>query len=159
MTEDASGILHLTVDKNVVSGGNVQAPDVFFNYTVTDSLGHTAVATADIKAINVTPGNNALDLTGLFVNPYNFSYVDGTKGSDTFKGGAGNDTFVGGAGGDSFSGGTGNDTFKYTAITDSQPGSGKFDTISDFTHGSDKIDFSAISGLNSTVQSVTVNNL
>ncbi|WMT72033.1 DUF4347 domain-containing protein [Bradyrhizobium sp. Ash2021] len=159
VTEDASGILHLTVDKNVVSGGNVQAPDVFFNYTVTDSLGHTAVATADIKAINVTPGNNALDLTGPLVNPYNFSYIDGTKGSDTFKGGAGNDTFVGGAGADSFSGGTGNDTFKYTAITDSQPGSGKFDTISDFTHGSDKIDFSAISGLNSTVQSVAVNNL
>ena len=45
------------------------------------------------------------------------------------------------------SGGAGADTFKYNAITDSRPGVGNFDIITDFAHGSDKIDFSAITGL------------
>ena len=41
-----------------------------------------------------------------------------------------------------------NDTFAYRATSESQPGSGKFDTITDFTSLSDKFDFSAITGIN-----------
>jgi Ca2+-binding RTX toxin-like protein len=73
--------------------------------------------------------------------------LTGTSGQDVIIGFGGNDTIIGGGGGDSLTGGTGNDTFKYNAITDSQPGAGKFDTIFDFTHGSDKIDFTNIAGI------------
>ena len=56
--------------------------------------------------------------------------------------------------------GTGsNDGFVFKAITDSQPGVGHFDTITDFTHNSDHIDFAALNGLNSTVQAVTFHSL
>ena len=40
-------------------------------------------------------------------------------------------------------GGAGNDTFVFTAVADSKPGAGNFDTIDDFTSG-DRIDLSAI---------------
>jgi hypothetical protein len=43
-------------------------------------------------------------------------------------------------------GGAGNDTFVFKSITDSQPGVGHFDTITDFTHNSDHIDLSSIAG-------------
>ena len=73
--------------------------------------------------------------------------LSGAGGNDALYGNSGNDTLIGNGGADVMSGGAGNDTFKYNAITDSQPGVGKFDTILDFTHNSDKIDFSAITGL------------
>ena len=56
-------------------------------------------------------------------------------------------------------GGGDHDTFVFKAITDSQPDAGNFDTITNFTHNSDHFDFTAISGLNSTVQAVTFNSL
>src|SRR6185436_6296300 len=73
---------------------------------------------------------------------------------DTINGGAGNDLLVGGAGGDNLTGGIGSDTFAYTAATDSSQGVGNFDTISDFTHAVDKIDFTNIAGINDTQGSV-----
>ncbi len=73
----------------------------------------------------------------------------GGSGKDTLSGGADNDNLSGGGGGDQLTGGTGNDTFTYTAPTDSQPGTGHFDTITDFTHVTgpgehDSIDLSLI---------------
>ena len=51
-------------------------------------------------------------------------------------------------------GGTGADKFIYIATADSKPGA--IDIISSFTTGSDKLDFTAISGFNgATVQVVT----
>jgi hypothetical protein len=74
-------------------------------------------------------------------------------------GGAGNDTLSGGKGGDYLAGGTGIDTFKYTAVTDSQPGTvltnvANYDTITLFEHGIDHIKFFAniTGGTNLTVQ-------
>ena len=43
-------------------------------------------------------------------------------------------------------GSSGNDTFVFKAITNSQPGAGHFDTITDFTHSLDHIDLTAIAG-------------
>jgi hypothetical protein len=68
----------------------------------------------------------------------------GTADGDIILGNTGNDRIIGGGGADLLSGNAGADTFVYKALTDSQPGAGRFDTISDFTHNSDKIDFSAI---------------
>ena len=43
-------------------------------------------------------------------------------------------------------GGAGSDTFVFKAVSDSQPGAGQFDTITDFAHNSDHIDLTAIAG-------------
>ena len=72
-------------------------------------------------------------------------------------GGAGNDTITGGGGADTLTGGLGNETFVYTALANSTPATP--DLITDFSHGADKIDFSAISGLNSNTQPVAINFL
>ncbi|WP_164751035.1 MULTISPECIES: VCBS domain-containing protein [unclassified Mesorhizobium] len=69
----------------------------------------------------------------------------GQGANDTLSGGDGNDRLVGGAGADTLSGGLGADTFYYgSAVADSAPGAGSFDTITDFVHGVDKIDLSSI---------------
>ena len=70
----------------------------------------------------------------------------GSANADTLIGGPQNDTFIGGGGGDTMKGGGGSDTFVFKTITDSQPGTGHFDTITDFTAGTDRIDLSAIVG-------------
>ncbi len=46
----------------------------------------------------------------------------------------------------------GNDTFVFKATTDSQSGAGNFDTINNFTHGSDHLDFTAIALANNVQQ-------
>jgi Ca2+-binding RTX toxin-like protein len=94
-----------------------------------------------------------------------FSYADGTTGTfvevaldtafgatpdssvvaNTVIGGDGDDTIVAAAG-NTLTGGNGNDAFVFKAITDSQPGAGQFDTITDFTPNSDHIDLTAIAG-------------
>ena len=56
-----------------------------------------------------------------------------------------------GNGGNTLTGTAGSDTFVFKAITNSQPGAGNFDTITNFTHNSDHIDLTAIAGAN-TVQ-------
>jgi hypothetical protein len=51
-------------------------------------------------------------------------------------------------GGNTLQGTAGSDTFVFKAVTDSQPGAGNFDTITNFTHISDHIDLTAIAGAN-----------
>jgi Ca2+-binding RTX toxin-like protein len=58
----------------------------------------------------------------------------GTSGNDTLSGSSWNDTLIGGAGNDVMSGGAGSDYFVFKA------GFGQ-DTISDFTAGSDILEF------------------
>jgi len=68
-------------------------------------------------------------------------YLSGYIGADSLDGGSGNDTSIGGAGWDSMTGGSGADVFRYTAIADA---AAHFEEITDFTQGTDKIDFSLI---------------
>ena len=69
--------------------------------------------------------------------------LESGAGSDTLIGNDGGDTLVGGGGADSLTGGAGADLFLFGANSDSATGVGR-DTISDFTHGSDHIDLSAL---------------
>jgi Ca2+-binding RTX toxin-like protein len=108
-------------------------------------LGVIADPTGAITEANES--NNVSNVVPVILGTAGSDTLTGTSAQDLIIGFGGNDTIIGGGGGDSLTGGAGNDTFKYKAITDSQPGAGKFDTILDFTHGSDKIDFSAITGL------------
>ncbi len=61
--------------------------------------------------------------------------LSGGAGHDKLNGGAGNDTLLGGSGNDMLEGGSGSDRFVFAA------GFGN-DTITDFTRGTDKIQFS-----------------
>ncbi len=74
----------------------------------------------------------------------------GTALSDTITAATTGSTIVGGGGGDLLKAGSGPDTFVYLTIADSKPGTGTFDTIQNFTHGQDKIDFTNIAGINAS---------
>lgn len=67
-------------------------------------------------------------------------FLDGGIGNDTINGGRGNDMIVGGAGIDTLTGGLGADTFVFNSLNDVA----RYDRITDFQHGVDKIDVSAI---------------
>jgi Ca2+-binding RTX toxin-like protein len=68
--------------------------------------------------------------------------LNGGGGADTLIGGAGNDTLVGGSGADILTGGLDADRFVFGALADSAPGTP--DLVTDFVHGTDILDFSAI---------------
>ncbi|MGO7892646.1 calcium-binding protein, partial [Rhizobium leguminosarum] len=69
--------------------------------------------------------------------------LDGGAGADKLNGGAGKDIIIGGAGKDIMTGGAYSDTFVFKAPTEIGSGSNR-DVITDFQHGVDKMDFSAI---------------
>jgi Ca2+-binding RTX toxin-like protein len=74
--------------------------------------------------------------------------LQGGVGNDLIIGNGGNDTFVGGGGADILFGGSGHDAFVYNAITDSTPAS--HDTIFNFNHSTDQIEFAGIAGITSS---------
>ena len=89
--------------------------------------------------------------------------IIGLAGNDTIYGDAGNDRIIGGLGADYMTGGPGNDVFVFNSIRDSAPGQSGYinngilswlsghglrDIITDFTHGQDKLDLSAIDANN-----------
>jgi Ca2+-binding RTX toxin-like protein len=120
--------------------------------------------TPNTLTINVTPVSDVTTITG---TPH-VDVLHGTGGADIIKGLGGNDTIyghsgddriIGGRGADLLIGGAGHDTFVFTSIYDSAPnqsgivnngfyspisGLGQRDIVTDFTHGQDKIDLSAI---------------
>ncbi|ANK85545.1 MULTISPECIES: right-handed parallel beta-helix repeat-containing protein [unclassified Rhizobium] len=69
--------------------------------------------------------------------------LNGGAGADKLNGGAGADVIIGGAGKDIMTGGTSADTFAFKTATETGSGSNR-DVITDFQHGVDKIDLSAI---------------
>ena len=71
--------------------------------------------------------------------------IHGGSGSDTINGNDGNDTIIGGYGGDQLTGSNGDDIFVYLSAIDSN--STQFDTIIDFTSGTDKINLAAFGAL------------
>jgi Ca2+-binding RTX toxin-like protein len=102
-----------------------------YGANATDSLGHEGHGS----------GKLILGSTGA-------DTLTGGSGNDVIAGNGGNDLITGGAGADKLTGGSGNVTFAYNAAADST--SSASDTITDFRHGSDKIDFTSITGIAAT---------
>jgi Ca2+-binding RTX toxin-like protein len=104
---------------------------------------HTYTASATDLAGNIGHSSN-----GAILGSSKTDTLVGTSGNDIINGNGGNDTITGGLGADTLTGGSGRVTFAYNAISDSTPSS--HDTITDFRHGPDKIDFTNIAGINAS---------
>lgn len=148
-TDDAG--FNVTLTNAMVStadfDGNGVLGDMRIAVTQTMSSGHGIV----VNASGLSSGNS-ISTSG--TNWGGNDTITGGAGNDDLEAGAGNDVITGGAGSDTLSGGSGNDTFVFKAATDSSPGVANYDTITDFVHGADHIDFSAIAGLNDQAQTV-----
>ena len=92
-----------------------------------DASANTAGATIDASA--AVNGSAALSIKG---SATAVNVLTGGATVDTIVGGAKADNITGGANGDTLTGGAGTDVFHYAAA-DSQIGTGKFDTITDFS--------------------------
>jgi Ca2+-binding RTX toxin-like protein len=98
-------------------------------------------------------GANATNLAGLeghgaaklILGSSTADSLVGTSGNDIIVGNGGNDHITGGAGADTLTAGSGSVTFVYNSVSDST--SSAADTITDFHHAVDKIDFTNIAGI------------
>ncbi|TIN45690.1 MAG: calcium-binding protein [Mesorhizobium sp.] len=148
------GSTEITIHDQYVGSGNVESIQftnggTVYGYALSTSAyrlqtslsgGGTDDVIASTSAGQALTGGNGNDL--LFGNGGDDSTINGGAGNDLIVGGTGNDTLTGGAGADTLAGGIGSDIFSYGAASESTPAG--FDTITDFVHGVDKIDLSAI---------------
>ncbi len=72
--------------------------------------------------------------------------LSGLDGNDTLLGSGGRDILIGGIGRDILTGGGGKDWFDFNATTETGKTASTRDIITDFAHGTDKIDLSTIDG-------------
>ena len=157
----------------LTSGNDLLALEDNINGSITKD--NTPLARFEgIKTINAGDGNDAIDLSsdkfkltsGITINGGNGNDIlwgndgadilNGDTGNDKINGGAGNDIITGGLGKDTLTGGLGSDIFKFGSLADSSISASATDLITDFEHGSDKIDLSAIN-LNATGQDSIAN--
>ncbi|UCI06130.1 beta strand repeat-containing protein [Mesorhizobium sp. B1-1-8] len=131
-----------------VGGSNVGTNQTY-HVTVNATSGSISLS-VPVNIIVGDTGNNTLSATNginLFYGLNNTDVITGGSGFDGIVAGAGTDTLTGNGGGDFLAGGGQSDTFKYNAITDSQSGVvnnvANYDTIADFTSGTDKIDLTS----------------
>jgi Bacterial Ig-like domain/RTX calcium-binding nonapeptide repeat (4 copies)/Glycosyl hydrolase family 12 len=106
-----------------------------------------AVHTYTVNATDIA-GNTGHSSNGAILGSSSADTLVGTSGNDIIIGNGGNDTFVGGGGADLLTAGSGKDSFLFKAISDSTPAS--HDTIVNFNHTYDTINFTNISGINAT---------
>jgi VCBS repeat-containing protein len=111
------------------------------------AAGDTANGTGKADFLNAGSGNDT---------------IKGNDGADTIYGGSGsntinansaNGTLLGGHGPDSLTGGNGNDRFAFLSVADSR--AARFDSLSDFRSGSDRIDLSALGALGFVILALT----
>jgi len=112
----------------------------FVTGTVSNTVHVYTVSATDVAG-NVGQGTNEAILGST-----NSDVLVGGPGNDIIIGNGGNDTFIGGGGADTLIGGQGHDTFVFKAVTDTTPAS--HDTIFNFNHRNDVIEFDNISGIN-----------
>ena len=144
---------HFVIDPStglLSTGGSNVPGGATYHLTVTATLSGSPTLTIPVTAFVGTTGADPLSAatgTNLFFGLNGNDTITGGSGFDAIVAGAGVDTVTGGGSGDFLAGGSGADTFKYLHVTDSQGGLtangvAKYDTIADFSSGTDKIDLS-----------------
>ena len=131
-----------TLGSGVVTFNDTGGSGGSFNYTATGgSLTTTAQVTVSQDTSGAMDGNSGDNI------------LIAKAGAVTMNGNAGNDVLIGNTGSQIMNGGPGSDTFVFKAIADSTPAA--FDTIQDFTPGTDHLDFTTIPGTTNLHQMAT----
>jgi len=120
----------------------IGASDLGGNLTITTPSDYAGSFTLTVTATSVVFGSGTSATTAaqtqtVTVDPAPVHLV-GSAGPDVLKGGSLDDIIDGGPGGDTLTGGAGNDTFVFRFSSEG------VDTITDFHHGSDAVQISAV---------------
>ena len=147
---DLANVLTGHAGKNSLSGGNGNdtldggaGDDTLLGGNNNDSLLGGAGKDKLDGGSGVDTLDGGADNDSLLGGSGNDKLLGGT-GNDTLDGGTNNDTLTGGAGRDMLTGGANNDYFVFLATGDSGTSATTRDIITDFVHGTDRIDLSAI---------------
>ena len=144
--DGGSGVDVLALAVNITSTSDVQivnVEQVVLTQAVSLNLANQA------EGFTITGSSGADSITG----GKGADSINGGLGNDTIIGGDGADRLAGGAGSDSLTGGAGNDVFVFAAH------SGTVDTITDFSHGADRLDFSSFAGGTSAADLISTGHL
>jgi Ca2+-binding RTX toxin-like protein len=129
-------------DGKALLGSTVTGSDGAFSFTASASSAVSHSYTANATNVAGVQGHG----TGMVIfGSIGNEALTGTSGNDVIAANGGNHRITGGAGADILTGGPGNATFTYNSASESTSASS--DTITDFQHGADKIDFAAIAGI------------
>jgi len=125
----------------VIGGLSLNASDMAHAMLTADTADDRALLASMFSANDLmTMSNQADQVRGFAGN----DTILGQGGNDTLMGDAGNDLLTGGLGKDLLSGNSGADRFIFTATNQTGNTGATADRITDFTHGTDRIDLSAI---------------
>jgi len=144
----------------------VASTTVTEDIVITMGANSTQIAAGKILTVNATALTDTgatLTFVGTASETDGSLSVTGGNGADTITGGAFNDTLVGGAGADRFTGGlsadtltggTGADTFVYTSASVAASSGAAFDSITDWTSATDKLEVTL--NYSTTLTAITV---
>ncbi|WP_314947632.1 VCBS domain-containing protein [Bradyrhizobium cosmicum] len=126
---------------SIAGGGSI--PQIVYGGAGDDTLNGTGVNDTIFggSGDDTLKGNNGDDV------------IYGGSGRDNIDGSNENDTIIGGLGPDQLAGGNGDDVFAYLSVADSR--AGRFDTITGFRSGTDRIDLTAIGALGFVILALT----
>jgi Ca2+-binding RTX toxin-like protein len=156
-------------DVLIVSAGATANATLAADWVATAGSGNAGVANVNAAGFDVTltaaVGPNGWNVSNAgqaaavtLIGSARADVLTGGSGADTLIGGVGNDTLIGGGGADSLIGGQGDDRFMDSVgaqIYEGGAGRDRYsfftghghDSISDFTRGQDKIEFSGFAGV------------
>jgi VCBS repeat-containing protein len=140
----ANSVTHASGNVTFVDNNTTGGSFTYTGSTTSPAASDTGDVTVDRSQTGSTLTGTGLDDILIGRNGTN-NIINGNEGNDVLIAGNGNDSLNGGAGNDLLVGGTGKDTFVYNAVTDSTIAS--HDTIMNFVHGQDIINFTNISGI------------
>ncbi|MEF8709215.1 MAG: Calx-beta domain-containing protein [Candidatus Accumulibacter propinquus] len=132
--------LYAGAGDNVFDGtaGNDTVSYAFASAGVTVSL-----ATAGAQATGGSGTDTLVSIENLIGSGFNDS-LTGNGGNNLLDGGVGDDILIVGAGSDVLTGGSGSDTFDFNALSEMGLTNTTWDVITDFVHGTDKLDLSTL---------------
>ncbi len=144
---DAANVLDGGAGADSLIGG--AGNDIYVVDNLSDVIQENQTDAAEIDSVRAwrdwTLGDNLENLTLLGVKPLHGSgnaldnSLTGNGNTNSLDGGAGNDTLDGASGNDKLTGGAGSDTFAFTTPLNAIR---NVDTVTDFSSGTDKLQFS-----------------
>jgi serralysin len=126
---------------NVLTGGSNGSGGDTVSYQHATAGVNVKLAATSAQSTGGAGSDTLVGFENLTGSAFNDS-LTGKGGTNVLNGLDGNDTIKGAGGGDVITGGAGNDTFIFTSKSQSVPSNP--DVITDFTHGSDHLNFAAI---------------
>jgi len=138
----ATGTLVVAPQHDSIAAGGNEGQIIYAG-----AAGDTANGTGKADLLNASSGNDTIKGND------GADTIYGGLGSDTINANSANGTLLGGHGPDSLTGGNGNDRFAFLSVADSR--AARFDSLSDFRSGSDRIDLSALGALGFVILALT----